>query len=190
MALIQMITTVHDRVFCGLERLANGWFLGLAARFVFAGVLLLYFLSSFSTKVGTGVAGFFSVQDGAYFQILPTVMERFEYSTANIPFIPYDLIVFTGTYTELLLPILIVVGLFTRLAALGMIVFIAVQSYVDIAHHGADEKTTGALFDRFSDSVISDQRALWVFVLLYLVVKGAGAISLDGILSRHARSAD
>ncbi|VAW14870.1 hypothetical protein MNBD_ALPHA09-1365 [hydrothermal vent metagenome] len=189
MALIQTITTVHACVFSGLERLLNGWFLGLAARFVFAGVLLLYFLGSFFTKVGTGVAGFFSVQDGAYFQILPTVMERFEYSTANIPFIPYDLIVFSGTYAEFLLPILIVVGLFTRLAALGMIVFVLVQTYVDIAFHGADEKTTGALFDRFSDAVISDQRTLWVFVLLYLTIKGAGAISLDGLLSRRARSA-
>ncbi len=189
MPLIQSIIAIHDSVFSSLERVLSGWFLGLAARLVFAGVLLLYFLNSFATKVGEGFAGFFSIQDGAYFQILPTVMEQYEYSTANIPLFPYDIIVFAGTYTELLLPILIVIGLFTRLAALGMTGFILVQSYVDIALHGADEKTTGALFDRVQDSAISDQRTLWAFVLVYLVIRGAGAISLDGFLSRRRSTA-
>jgi len=189
MPLIQSIITIHDNVFASLERGLSDWFLGLAARLVFASVLLLYFLNSFATKVGEGFAGFFSIQDGAYFQILPTVMEAYGYDTANVPLIPYDLIVFAGTYTEILLPILIVIGLFTRLAALGMIGFVLVQSYVDIAFHGADEKTTGAFFDRVQDSAIFDQRTLWVFVLIYLVVKGAGAISLDGFLSRRTSAA-
>jgi putative oxidoreductase len=78
-----------------------------------------------------------------------------------------------------------VLGLFTRLAALGMIVFIAVQSYVDIAFHGADATTIGALFDRFPDAVISDQRVLWLMPLLYLVIKGAGVVSIDHLLARR-----
>lgn len=184
MSLITTLTNAHNAVFSGLERALNGWFLGLAARFVFAGVLFFYYLTSFKTKIGEGIGGFFSIQDGAYFQILPKVVEAFDYNASKVPFFPYDIIVFAGTYTELILPILIVIGLFTRLAAFGMIGFIIVQSYVDVTAHGVDGDTFGALFDKASDATIMDQRTLWVFVLVYLVVKGAGAISIDGILSR------
>ena len=95
-----------------------------------------------------------------------------------------------GTYSEFVLPLLIVVGLFTRLAALGMIGFVLVQSYVDIAVHKVGSQTAGAWFDRFSDGLIWDQRTLWVFLLLYLVVKGAGLISLDALLSRRRTISD
>ena len=69
-----------------------------------------------------------------------------------------------------------------------MIGFVVVQSLTDVYGHGAtDTKTLGAWFDRFSDSVIMDQRLLWVFVLMFLVVQGAGALSVDALLRhRHA----
>jgi putative oxidoreductase len=95
------------------------------------------------------------------------------------------IIVYAGTYAEFILPALVVVGLFTRLAAAGMIVFVAVQSYVDINFHGADAATIGALFDRVPDAAIVDQRLLWLVPLVYLVVKGAGAVSLDQLLARR-----
>jgi putative oxidoreductase len=82
------------------------------------------------------------------------------------------------------LPMLIVAGLATRLAALGMIAFIAVQSFVDVAFHHADAATIGALFDRLPGAVILDRRALWIFLLVVLVVKGAGALSLDRVFGR------
>ncbi|MGI9451697.1 MAG: DoxX family protein, partial [Geminicoccaceae bacterium] len=90
------------------------------------------------------------------------------------------------TYAEFILPVLIILGLFTRLAALGMIGFVVVQSYVDVVFHGADEKTIGGWFDQLSDATILDQRTLWVFLLVYLVVRGPGLISLDTVLGRHA----
>ncbi|MGD1877842.1 MAG: DoxX family protein [Kiloniellaceae bacterium] len=167
-----------------VEAWLDGWFLGLFARVVFAAVLLVYYLNSFSTKVGDGVAGFFSIGDNAYFQILPSVVEAYGYDASQVPFFPYDLIVIAGTYAEFLLPILIVLGLFTRLAALGMIGFIVVQSFVDIVFHGADAATVGVWFDRAPDAVILDQRALWVFLLVTLAVKGAGAVSLDWVLGK------
>ena len=43
--------------------------------------------------------------------------------------------------------------------------------------------TIGAWFDAASDALILDQRALWVFVLLTLVLKGAGPLSLDRVLA-------
>jgi putative oxidoreductase len=183
--MIHRIAMLHGRIFGLVETQLDGWFTGLAARFAFAAVLLIYYLNSAATKVGEGITGFFSIGDNAYFQILPSVVEAYGYDASQVPFFPWDLIVFAGTYAEFILPLLIVLGLFTRLASLGMIGFIVVQSYVDIAFHGADDKTVGAWFDRFSDAAILDQRLLWVFLLAVLVVKGAGALSLDWLLNRR-----
>ena len=182
MGFIARVIALHKAVFEGLQRVLEGWFLQFGARFVFAAVLLLYYLNSAATKVGKGFPDMFFPQVGAYAQILPKVAQSYSYNTSKIPFFPYDLIVWAGTYAEFILPVLIVVGLFTRLAALGMIGFIAVQTYVDITAHGVDEKTIGGLFNRLPGELIADQRTLWVFVLLVLVVKGGGALSLDRVL--------
>jgi putative oxidoreductase len=182
--MITRLTALHGHIFGLAEARLDGWFLGLFARFVFAAVLLVYYLNSAATKVGEGIAGFFSIGDNAYFQILPSVVEAYGYDASQVPFFPWDLIVIAGTYAEFVLPLLIVLGLFTRLAALGMIGFIALQSYVDIAFHGADAATIGAWFDYLSNAAILDQRALWVFLLVTLAVKGAGAVSLDALLCR------
>ncbi len=182
--MIAQITALHGRLFEAIETWAGGWFTGLAARFVFAAVLLVYYLNSASTKVGSGILGFFSIGDNAYYQILPSVVESYGFDASQVPFIPYGIVVIAGTYGEFILPVLIVLGLFTRIAALGMIVFIFVQSFVDIAFHGVDGDTIGAWFDRFSDALILDQRALWIFLLVFLFVHGPGRISLDHLLSR------
>ncbi len=173
-----------------LEGALDGWFPGLLARLIFLAVLFVYFFNSALTKVGDGVLGFFTVGDNAYFQILPAVVERFGYDASQVPFIPYGFIVTLGTYSEFILPLLIVLGFLTRIAALGMIGFVLVQSYVDIAFHNADAATIGAWFDNLSNAVILDQRALWMFLLIYLVVRGPGMISLDFALGRWATAAD
>lgn len=183
--MIDDLVDLHHYFFRRLESVLDGWFLGLVARFAFAGVLLVYFLNAAMTKLGDGPLGFLNLSAGAYIQIVPPIMEAAGYDPAAVAFLPWGLIVHLGTYAEIVLPILIVVGLFARVAALGMIGFIAVQSYVDIAFHGADATTVGALFDRLADSVIIDQRTLWLVPLAYLVVKGAGAISLDHLLARR-----
>ncbi|MEM6973247.1 MAG: DoxX family protein [Pseudomonadota bacterium] len=168
------------------ERALDGWLPGLAARLVFAAVLFGYFWNAALTKIGDGVGGVFTIVDGAYFQIVPPIVEAAGYDASAVAFWPWGFIVTLGTYSEFLLPLLIVVGLFTRIAALGMIVFIIVQSYVDIAFHAVDAETMGALFDRIPTAAIMDQRALWIFMLLVLVVKGAGALSLDALIGRAA----
>ena len=182
--MINSIVQLHARFFQSLETALDGWFLGLVARFAFAGVLLVYFWNAALTKLGAGILGIVQLSPGAYMQIVPGAMEAVGFSPSALS-LHHHLIVYAGTYAEFILPALIVLGLFTRLAALGMIVFVAVQSYVDIAFHGADERTIGALFDRFPDAAIVDQRTLWLVPLLYLVVKGAGALSLDHLLARR-----
>ncbi|KPF46577.1 DoxX family protein [Rhizobium sp. AAP43] len=161
-----------------MEAALDGWFLGLAARFVFLAVLVPYYLNSALTKFD----GPFSVADGAYYQIALPAVDAASGDVSAVSFFPWGAMVISGSYGEFILPLLVVAGLFTRITALGMIAFIAVQTLTDILVHQVDAATIGALFDRFPDSVILDQRLLWVFPLLYLAVKGAGFISLDKIL--------
>lgn len=184
-AAITLIRNIHDGVFDLITKLTEGWFLGLFARFVFAAVLYFYYLNSAFTKVGEGLLGFFQITDGAYFQIVPAAVEAAGFDPSAVAFFPWGLIVFLGTYAEFILPILIIIGLFSRAAALGMIGFVVVQSIVDVYIHKIGAESTGALFDRFSDSVILDQRLLWVFVLAVIVIKGAGNISVDYLLGKR-----
>ncbi len=176
---------LHDAFFAAVERACADWAPGLLARFAFAATLLVYFWNAALTKIGEGALGFLSISDAAYFQILPPVIETYGYDASAVPVLPWGVIVAAGTYAEFVLPALIVLGLATRLAALGMIVFVLVQSYVDIAFHGVDARTVGALFDRFPDAAILDQRLLWVAVLAPLAIRGGGALSLDALLARR-----
>ncbi|MEO0992954.1 MAG: DoxX family protein [Pseudomonadota bacterium] len=182
--------TLHNAVFGWFQRAFENWFLGLAARLIFAGTLFMYFYGSAKTKVGEGLAGLGEIQDGAYIQILPQVMEQVGYDASQIPLWPMGWMVYAGTYAEFILPVLIVLGFMTRIAAVGMLVFIAVQSYVDIAFHSVDAATIGAWFDNQPGSVIADQRAFWAFLLLYLALRGAGAVSLDRLFGGRARDED
>jgi len=182
---LDALIRLHDTVFGRVEAFAAGWFNGFAARFAFASLLLVYYLNSGWNKLGDGVFGFLSPSSGAYATILPPVMEQYGYDVSAIPFFPWHVIVLLGTWAEIALPLLIVLGLFARVAALGMIVFVAVQSYVDVAWLGLEPKFVGAMFDRLPDAVIFDQRLLWVFVLLVIAVNGPGKLSLDHLLARR-----
>ncbi len=185
--MFRMIAGLHWAVFSVIQSVTEGWLLGLAARLIFSSVLMLYFINSAMTKVGSGFAGMFTVQGNTYAQMFPKLFESVGYDASQISFVPYGLIAYAGTYAEFVLPIMILIGLWTRLAALGMIGFIAVMTYVDIYGHDAGAETIGAFFDRVQDSAIADQRLLWLFPLIYLVVRGPGLISLDAILGRMTR---
>ena len=162
------------------------WLLPTLARLLFAAIFLMYFWVSGLTKLGDGILGIFSPSTGAYVQIFPRMMEAVGYDVEQFGLLT-KLFVLAGTWAEFILPALIVLGLFTRLAALGMIGFVALQSLTDFYGHGGwdDPKVLGAWFDRFPDGVIMDQRALWVLLLLVLVlvIKGAGPLSFDRALS-------
>jgi putative oxidoreductase len=69
-----------------------------------------------------------------------------------------------------------------------MIGFILLQSATDIVGHGLAAADIGRWFDRVSDAIIADQRALWVFVLVVILLRGGGPISLDRMINGHARS--
>lgn len=179
---LRRLLHLHDAAFARVEGATASWLPGSLARLIFASVLFGYFLNSARTKVGDGILGFFSVSDSAFYQIALPAVEAAGADVSQVPFLPWGLIVTAGTYAEFALPVLIVLGLFTRLAALGMLVFISVQTAVDISVHQVGSETIGAFFDRFPDDVIADQRLLWAFPLAYLAIRGAGALSLDQLM--------
>ncbi len=179
---MRALTSLYTAFFSIFERAE--WLLPTLARIVFAGVLLMYFWVAGMTKLGDG--GLFGILEpsiGAYAQIFPKKMEAVSYDVTQFGMFEY-LVVVAGTVAEFVLPALIVLGLLTRVAALGMIGFVVVQSLTDIYGHGAtDEKALGAWFDRMPDALILDQRTFWVLLLLILVIKGAGPISFDRALA-------
>ncbi len=159
------------------------WLLPTLARLVFGGVLLVYYLNSGLTKLGDGLLGVLEPAAGAYAQIFPRTFEAVGYDI-NALGLFHRVIVVAGTMMEFLLPVFIVIGLLTRLSALGIIGFITLQSLTDVYGHG-QEASLGAWFDRFPDALILDQRALWIFLLLLLVIKGAGPLSLDHAIRKR-----
>lgn len=150
------------------------WLLPTLARLVFAAVLAGYFWASALTKLD----GPFTPSLGAYAQIFPKVFEAAGYDVGQMG-LWHRLVVLAGAWAEFVLPVLILLGLFTRVAAIGMAGFVVVQSLTDIWGHGA---ASGALFDRASDALILDQRAFWMLLLAVLILKGAGPISADRLL--------
>lgn len=176
------LIALHTAVFSRLSAMGD-LITPTLARLVFAGVLLQYFWKSGLTKLGDGIMGVFVPADGAYFQIFPKVLETLEYDTSQLGVFHW-LVALAGTWAEFILPLLIVIGLLTRLAAIGMIGFIAVQTWVDILGHGLGAKDIGVWFDKIPSSLIVDQRAFWVFVLVVLIVRGAGPLSLDRLLTK------
>lgn len=182
------LITLHNSVFARLSALSEPWLLPTLARLVFAAVLWIYFWNSAGTKLGDGWFGFLQPSAGAYAQVFPRAMDAAGFNTDNLGIYHWAVTVL-GMWAEFWLPLLIVLGLLTRLAALGMIGFVLLQSLTDLYGHGgiADQSTLGAWFDRYPDSLILDQRLFWVTILLILLLKGAGPLSLDRLFGRGIR---
>lgn len=176
------LALLHDALFGWIEA-RLGPLLPLLARLTFAGVLALYFWTSARTKFSDGVLGFLVPSNGAYIQIFPRAMAAAGYDSSQLSLL-HTLVVVAGMWAELILPLLIVLGLFTRLAALGMAGFVLVQSLTDFIGHGVGGDDLGRWFDADSGSLIADQRALWLLLLAVLIWRGGGWLSLDRLVNR------
>ncbi|MHC0054373.1 DoxX family membrane protein [Actibacterium sp. D379-3] len=183
------LINIHDSFFESVDARLSDWLLPTLARFTFAATLLFYFWNSALTKLGNGIGGIVTPSLGAYAQIFPKTMAAVGYDVSQLGLL-HRLVVVAGTWAEFLLPLLIVLGLATRLAALGMIGFIVLQTLTDLFGHGAIAQpgTLGAWFDGAPDGVILDQRLFWVATLILLVLKGAGPLSLDRVLRTQTAS--
>jgi putative oxidoreductase len=96
-------------------------------------------------------------------------------SEYQVPVLPPTLAAFAGTFGELFFPILLVVGVFTRIGALGLFAvnLMAVVSYWHVLGREGFEAALA-------------QHVLWGFMLLVLIAFGAGGVSADRLLERRA----
>lgn len=191
---MNFLLSLHNKPLESISESLSPWLLPTLARFTFAATLLMYFWASASLKISfpdfEGISGFFAAATsldsyqltfGAYGQIFPVAFEAVGYDPDGLS-IFHKIVAHAGTYAEFILPALLLIGLFTRLAAFGMIGFTFVQSYVDIFGHMADETAIGSWFDRIADSQIMDQRLFWIVLFMLLFLRGGGPLSADKLI--------
>jgi len=135
-----------NRVADALDRWVGHSLLALGARFAIAGI---FFLSG-----RTKVEGWLTVSDTAI------ALFADEY---KVPLLPPALAAHLATYAEHLFPILLVLGLFTRLSALALLGMTAVIQF-------------------FVYPDAWPTHLSWAALLLYLAGRGAGAASVDRML--------
>ena len=140
------ILDMWNRATGTLERLVSHDLLALASRFALAAI---FFLSG-----RTKVDGILTVTEGTY------ALFREEY---KVPLLPPEIAAHLATYAEHALPVLLVLGLFTRLSAFGLLGMTAViQIFV------------------YPDAWPT--HLSWAVPLLYLAGRGAGPLSVDRAL--------
>lgn len=138
----------------------NKTFLSLVARVPESLVLLaarisiaMVFWQSGRTKVDG-----FTVTDSAI------MLFEFEYA---LPFIPPAIAAHMAAAAEHLLPVMLVIGLGTRLGALGLLVMtLVIQTFV------------------YPDAWVT--HLMWSSVLLVILTRGPGAFSLDRLLTKSS----
>ncbi len=108
------------------------------------------------------------LDEGSWFTISDTSYELFRTEYAGVP-LPPDLAAVAATGAEHLFPILLVLGLFTRLSAMALLVMtMVIQIFV-------------------YPEAWWPVHTLWVALALVLVVRGGGLLSLDTPLARKVR---
>jgi putative oxidoreductase len=109
----------------------------------------------------TKVEGFFHIKENTFFLFSE------EY---KVPLLPPDLAAYLATIAEHVFPILLIVGLASRLSALGLIMMtVVIQLFV--------------YPDGWPDHI------LWFALLLVILARGPGAISLDHLIWNRVQSA-
>jgi len=96
-------------------------------------------------------------------------------SEYHVPLLPPALAAVVGTFGELFFPLLLVVGLFSRLGALGLFAVNA-MAVISYWHVLGSEGFEAALA----------QHVLWGFMLAVIATVGAGGISLDSLLEKRS----
>lgn len=99
----------------------------------------------------------------------------------HVPLLSGNTAAFLGTWTELITPWLLVLGIAARPTAVVLFVYniVAVISYPDLWPHGFWTDLLGT--QEFSDHKI------WGLMLLAVIAWGPGALSVDALLGRWFR---
>ncbi|MFO1425584.1 MAG: DoxX family protein [Steroidobacteraceae bacterium] len=96
-------------------------------------------------------------------------------SEYHVPLLPPPLAAVAGTFGELFFPVLLYLGLFGRLGAVGLFA-VNVMAVVSYSHVLLAEGFEAALGDH----------VLWGTMLAVLAIAGCGSLSLDTLLQRRA----
>ncbi len=96
-------------------------------------------------------------------------------SEYRVPLLPPHAAAVAGTAGELVFSVLVILGLWGRLSAIGLFAVnaLAVVSYSHVLLQEGFEAAIG-------------QHYLWGFMLLVIIVYGPGALSIDGLLARRS----
>jgi putative oxidoreductase len=145
------LTRRYDRVVAGLSGPVAESIALIFVRLALAGIFWL----SGRTKVEEG--SLLTVSENAIYQFS-------EEPFSNVPLLPSDIAAYLTTYAEHILPILLVLGLFTRLSALALMgMTLVIQFFV---------------FPEAWWQV----HILWVALAMVLIVRGGGVLTLDRLL--------
>lgn len=88
----------------------------------------------------------------------------------QVPLLDPTTAAYLGTYAELTLPLLLVAGLFTRFAALGLFVF-NLTAFLSLPEPNA--------------VAVIEHLVVYLFMILAIIVHGPGRVSLDHLLWRR-----
>lgn len=142
----QGLRGVWNATWCGVQRLVSDNVLLLVAR---VGIAAVFFLSG-----RTKVTGFMTLK--------PSTYELFKTEYA-LPLIPYDIAAHLATFAEHTFPVLLVLGLFSRFAASGLLFMtLIIEIFV------------------YPDAWPT--HLIWGGLLLMVISRGAGKWSLDRVL--------
>lgn len=132
------------------------------------GILLLArvaIASVFWRSVQTKITGWEAFgQSWQFFNLSPSTVLLFQYEY-QVPLLAPQLAAYMGTAAEFFLPILLLLGLGTRFAALGLLGVTAVIQFLVLPEGWPTH-------------------ILWFAILLYLLKHGGGRIALDHVLRR------
>ena len=169
MKLLTNARTLH----AGAATFANRWLgqdaLPLLARLALAGVYWRSLLTKVSTVklfTYTELINDFEVERARLrlpelpLELRPATPQQFRGEFA-LPLLPPDLAAWMATLAELVFPVLLVLGLLTRLSALGLLIMtLVIQVFV------------------YPEAWWSTH-VLWVVIALFIVVSGPGRLSID-----------
>lgn len=157
----------------------------LVSRAVFAAVLLPWFVIGAMSKIGGLTLSLGPTVDGlplslgAFFAYVPGQVGNL---SAGLPHFGAGTQAYVGLMVaaELLLPIVIVLGLWARAAA---VVLTLHQILLLLTAESATDR--GAAFDASPFDMMPDQLLLWIMLLAPVALFGAGPLSADAVAARR-----
>lgn len=143
------VTAIASRIVAGLERVSYDTLVSTPAR--------LFIAMTFWLSGRTKVDGLLSISQSAFF------LFEYEYS---LPLVSPRLAAYLATYAEHLFPLLLVIGLGSRLSATALLIMTAVIQF--FVYPGAWAT-----------------HLLWASALAFIVFRGPGQLSVDHWLRRR-----